>query len=138
MPIHDQLFDLLFVIRARMRELAQEPHSLLSPMQILVLRILVKSGPIPQTELVKLTGRDKSQIARLVRDLEKKGLLSRTRSPEDMRNYVLRPAKDVEDTVSTFLEHERALVDQMLEGVSPKEAAQLEKLLSIMRHNLER
>lgn len=55
----------------------------------LVLFALDETGPVPKPmpmqELARTLARDKSQITRLVRDLEAKGLVARSPYPDDAR-----------------------------------------------------
>ena len=77
LAIQKHLFDLLFLIRIRMKDVVQDADSKLSPLQILVLRTLVEDGEMSLITLAQKTGRDKSQITRVVQKLEKKKIIKK-------------------------------------------------------------
>ena len=137
-PIQKHLFDLIFLIHIKMKEIVQDTDAGLSPMQILILRTLVDEGEMSQAMLVKRIGRDKSQVARLVQELENKKLLIKVRSEQDRRSFMLKPIKDVQKKVSFFIQKEHELVSEMLAGISGKDVQKLDVLLTQMQENLKK
>ncbi len=107
-------------------------------MQILILRILVDEGEMSQAMLVQRIGRDKSQVTRLVQELENKKLLIKVRSEQDRRSFMLKPIKDVQDKVLLFIRKEQEMVSEMLAGITTKDIQKLELLLLQMKNNLEK
>lgn len=59
----------------------------LTPRQLAVLISVAGHPGLNQTQLVKLTGTDRSTLADLVKRLQRKGLLQRRRTREDARAY---------------------------------------------------
>ena len=103
LAIQKHLFDLLFLIRIRMKDVVQDADSKLSPLQILVLRTLVEDGEMSLITLAQKTGRDKSQITRVVQKLEKKKIIKKERSQLDRRSFILKTNEDVQKKVSFFI-----------------------------------
>jgi len=136
--IQKHLFDLIFLIHIKMKEIVQDTDAGLSPMQILILRILVDEGEMSQTMLVQKIGRDKSQVTRLVQELENKKLLIKVRSEQDRRSFMLKPIKDVQNKVSFFIHKEHEMVSAMLTGISMEDIEKLDMLLIQMQNNLKK
>jgi DNA-binding MarR family transcriptional regulator len=62
----------------------------LTARQFTVLLAVAKSEDPSQTDVVEITGIDRSTIAEMIRRMAKKGLLQRRRSRKDARAYVVR------------------------------------------------
>lgn len=135
--IQKPLFDLLFLIQIRMKEVVQEADSELSPLQVLVLRTLVADGEMSLITLARKIGRDKSQITRIIQDLENKKMVSKKRSQEDRRSFTLIPHKSVKEKVSTFIQKEHELVAEMTAGMGTADRQKLERLLIQMQDNMK-
>ncbi len=135
--IQKHLFDLVLLIHIKMKEVVQDTDAGLSPMQILILRILVDEGEMSQAMLVQRIGRDKSQVTRLVQELENKKLLIKVRNEQDRRGFMLRPIKDVQNKVSFFIQKEHEIVAEMLVGISTEDIQKLDVLLIQMQGNLK-
>ena len=135
--IQKPLFDLLFLIQIRMKEVVQETDSELSPLQVLVLRTLVADGEMSLITLARKIGRDKSQITRIIQDLENKKMVSKKRSQEDRRSFILIPHKSVKEKVSAFIQKEHELVAEMTAGMGAADKQKLEKLLLQMQDNMK-
>ena len=61
----------------------------LTPRQYAVLLIISKNDGISQTGLVNETGIDRSTLADIMRRMQKKGLVKRTRTKSDARTYAV-------------------------------------------------
>lgn len=62
----------------------------LTPRQFAVLRCVAENEDLSQTDLVNMTGIDRSTLADIVRRLVERGLLQRKRTKEDARMYAVR------------------------------------------------
>lgn len=131
------LFELMFLVQERMNaeRLASDPA--LSPVQVMILRALAQQGPMPQKRLGQLLGRDKSQIARLVQDLEQRQIVTRTPGEDDRRSRVVAASPGALARIGTILAAERDVVARMLAGLGPDEVAGLERTLTRMIGNLK-
>lgn len=72
------------------------------PMLLRLLQLCQRRSGITQQELVQTTGRDKGQVARMVKDLLEKGLLLREDHPVDRRSHCLRPTPAGSAAVQAF------------------------------------
>ncbi|MDO9049736.1 MAG: MarR family transcriptional regulator [Methylobacter sp.] len=134
--LHEHLFRLIFLIRGRMLDVVQEAEANLSPMQILVLRILVEEGEISQNNLVKKMARDKAQVTRLVNTLAELKLLTKEQDVLDKRSFILKPSAEVRQIVNCFMAKEQQLVAEMVNGIASEDVEKLEALLKVMQDNL--
>ena len=135
--IHKNFFELLFLIEQKMKDIVQEEDSELSMPEVSVLRILVTEGEMSLIEVAQKTGKDKSQITRVIQDLVKKDILRKERSETDRRSFNLKLNAGVKEKMSFYLKKEQELVLEMLNGISEKEQQSLDKLLFTMHGNLK-
>jgi len=68
-------------------------HSGLTPRQFAVLLTVAEHEGESQTNLVRLTGIDRSTLADIIRRMLNKGLLARRRTKRDARAYAVRPTQ---------------------------------------------
>lgn len=135
--IHKNFFELLFVIEQKMKDIVQEEDSGLSMPEVSVLRTLVMEGEMSLIEVAQKTGKDKSQITRVIQDLTKKNILRKERSETDRRSFILKLNPGVKEKMSFYLEKEQKLVAEMLNGITDKEQQALDSLLLKMNSNFK-
>lgn len=63
-----------------------------APMLLRMLQLCQRHPGITQQGLVQRSGRDKGQVARLVKELLDQGLLTRQPHPDDRRSHLLQPS----------------------------------------------
>ena len=131
------LFDLMFLMQARMKKVVKDADANLSPLQILILRTLSEYGEMTQQELGQRMGRDKAQITRLIQELEKRELIFKERNPYDKRSFIINVKPKVHEKVSYFIQYEKAIVKEMLNGVSATDIQTFEKVLAQMSDNIQ-
>lgn len=81
----------------------------LTPSQVLLLLALEAHGGASQTQLVEVSGIDRSTLADMVRRMLRSGHLTRRRTREDARAYAVRLTPLGEETVRQYRKAERAL-----------------------------
>lgn len=101
------------------------PTGDITPRQFSVLAAVARDPNVSQTDLVRLTGVDRSTLADIVRRLVKNGLLHRRRTRADARAYAIRLTPDA----ITFLE-------QACDNAARAEQALLESFSRQDRENL--
>ena len=89
------------------------------------------------SDLVAHSGRDKAQLAKLVKGLRERGLFSAESDPDDRRSVCLRLSASGEAAQRAMHAEGRALNERALEGFSPQEQGQLVDLLSRVKANLD-
>lgn len=96
----------------------------------IVLMTLADTGRITMNELTKTVARDKSQMTRLIRHLEAKGLVLREASPDDGRvSLVVLTPKGLE-VVDELMQTVAEVIDEILEPISENEKRTLKTLLA--------
>ncbi len=134
--IHSLLFDLIFLIQIEMKNVVKNSDVDLSPIEILILRTLVEQGELTQQQLSLRLSKDKAQITRLIQGLKQKQLILKQQNPHDKRSFVVSAKEPVKEKMVGFIEYERSIVKNMLEGASDTELENMEGLLKLMRNNL--
>jgi MarR family transcriptional regulator, lower aerobic nicotinate degradation pathway regulator len=93
--------------------------------QLAILTAISRQENLSQTDLVSITGIDRSTVAGIVSRLLRKGLLERKRSPEDGRAYCVRLSKRGTKAVSGADKLYSRVEKKLLAGVPASEATQL-------------
>ncbi|VAW15012.1 hypothetical protein MNBD_ALPHA11-1139 [hydrothermal vent metagenome] len=134
--IRQNLFELLFLVQEKMREVVRGLDDHISPGQVLILRTLVEQGPMSQRALGEALSRDKSQIARLVQGLEASELVTREQSRQDRRVFIVKACPPVLAKISGFVLEEKALVTKMLAGITEKDQIIFCRVLAKMSESI--
>lgn len=103
----------------------------IGPLGGMVLLTLADLGAVPVQTLVAMSGRDKSQITRLVQMLEGKGAVTRRRSAEDGRISLIALSDKGTRMVADLRRIMASVVDEMLAPLPEAERAALAR--TIMR-----
>jgi DNA-binding MarR family transcriptional regulator len=120
----------------RQRSLRGEAHEL-AHMEVKVLGFFARHPGATQSDLAAYSGRDKAQLARLVRGLRERGLLAAEADELDRRSTRLRLSEQGLTMHARLHRHDGELAEAALAGLSEAEQAQLLGLLGRMRANLE-
>ena len=96
----------------------------------IVLMTLADSGCIALNDLTKRVARDKSQMTRVIRSLETKGLVSREASPEDGRVTLVSLTPEGDKVVEELMQTVADVIGDILEPISQSEVQTLKELLA--------
>lgn len=121
---------------AQQRGLRAGPHDL-AHMEIKVLGFFARRPGATQSDLAAHSGRDKAQLARLVRGLRERGLLDATADADDKRSTRLTLSQAGQEMYAALHRHDGALAEAALAGLDEAERATLLDLLGRVRANLE-
>lgn len=121
---------------AQQRGLRAGPHDL-AHMEIKVLGFFARRPGATQSDLAAHSGRDKAQLARLIRGLRDRGLLDATADETDKRSTRLSLSEAGRAMFAALHRHDGALAETALEGIAEAERATLLDLLERVRANLE-
>lgn len=121
---------------AQQRGLRAGPHDL-AHMEIKVLGFFARRPGATQSDLAAHSGRDKAQLARLVRGLRERGLLDATADADDKRSTRLTLSQAGQEMYAALHRHDGALAEAALAGLDEAERASLLALLGRVRANLE-
>ncbi|MGN6829633.1 MarR family winged helix-turn-helix transcriptional regulator [Paucibacter sp. M5-1] len=112
------------------------PHQI-THMESKVLGYFGRHPGATQSDLAGDSGRDKAQLARLVKGLRERGLLDGTPDPADRRNTRLTLTAEGQALLGTLKQQAQRLAGKAVVGMSPQEQAQLLALLQRVRSNLD-
>lgn len=108
-----------------------------APMLLRMLQLCQRHPGITQQGLAQLTGRDKGQVARLVKELLDDELLLREIHPDDRRSHRLRPTAAGLTAVERFEAAEAGVAELIFGELSAAELTALTEQLDRLKHRLD-
>ncbi|WP_192456280.1 MarR family winged helix-turn-helix transcriptional regulator [Musicola keenii] len=136
-----QTFELLGELIHRFKRHLQDTEVLaqagMAPFQARALSLIARHPGQSQHFLVQHTGRDKAQIARLLKDLETLGLITRRPSPTDRRVQCVALTERGEAIHHRFSAARTAMLQQAFSDVTPEERRSLLQIMQKMKANLD-
>jgi len=120
----------------QLRGLRSGPHEL-AHMELKALGYFARHPGATQSDLVAHSGRDKAQVARLIRALREAQLLEATADEQDRRSTRLSLSAAGQEVFAGVHRQSGELGEVALAGLSRDEQAQLMVLLARVRANLE-
>lgn len=129
----EDIADLLGALSHRFRStlraaLLRDAHDI-PPFQAKMVAIIGRHPGVPASKLIEQSGRDKAQIARVLKELDERGLIDRHPNPDDRRSQSLFLTPDGETLFATLRTLRTEVGTQMLAGLSADERQQLANLL---------
>lgn len=112
------------------------PHNL-APEQNLIMMVLWEQDGITQNNIAKKLGKDKTNIARMVYNLEQKGFIQRVNDEKDKRIsivYLTESGKKLANRIIPITEEFNELV---CKGITNEELLEVKRILIKMRANVE-
>ncbi|WP_339615744.1 MarR family transcriptional regulator [uncultured Gilvimarinus sp.] len=120
--IHDTLWQLAFHIKVNCKRAAQEFGVSLGGMHVRALHLIqAEKQPCTANRLCAVSGRDKGQITRLVKELEAQRLIDRRPHPEDGRSQILSLTRKGIALLGKIRAAEQEVEAQYLHGLTPEE-----------------
>jgi len=135
--VMESVHAIMHLFRSRQqRTLRGEQHEL-AHMEIKVLGFFARHPGAAQSDLVAYSGRDKAQVARLIRGLRERGLLAAQADEADRRSTRLSLSEQGRALHAALHRHDGQLAEAALAGLSAAEQGLLLDLLGRVRANLE-
>lgn len=106
-------------------------------MESKVLIFLARHPEATQRDMARATGRDKAQLARLIKGLRERGLLASRPDPSDRRNQRLSLTADGKAVLQTLQRQSARLARKAVAALEAAEVQQLVTLLRRVQHNLD-
>jgi DNA-binding MarR family transcriptional regulator len=106
-------------------------------MESKVMAFFARHAGATLSDLVAHSGRDKAQLAKLVKGLRERGLLDAETDPADRRSVRLRLSAAGHAVQRALHAEARVLNERAVDGLSPDEQAQLVALLGRVKANLD-
>ena len=135
--VFEAMHDLLHAYRAHMVRAMASVHPELTMNEVRALMFIGRHPGATQKELVRHSGHDKAQIARLLSLLEEKGWLQRAPSAEDKRSRCLSLSAEGQALVEALRASRQKLTRELLQGCDAATLEQLMALLARVRSNLD-
>jgi DNA-binding MarR family transcriptional regulator len=139
--VEDELMELVHRVMHQYRAgQYAEVRSSLSDITHMEGRVLGFVGRNPETtlsDLARHSGRDKAQLARLIKALRERDLLRAEPDPADRRNVRLSVTATGQELLRLLQQHTRRLATSAVRGLDAGERAQLITLLRRVSENLE-
>ena len=101
----------------------------LTPPQVAVLRVVGQNPGLSQRDLADRLGNAPSRVVQLVDELEERGIITRTRSTTDRRNYELTISETAPPEVARVREIVRDHDAALVASLTHDEIAELQRLL---------
>lgn len=106
-------------------------------MESKVMAFFARHAGATLSDLVAHSGRDKAQLAKLVKGLRERGLFDAETDPADRRSVCLRLSAAGRAVQQALHAEARVLNERAVEGLSAEEQAQLVALLGRVKANLD-
>jgi len=110
----------------------------LTPRQLAVLIAVAQNEGVSQTNLVAMTGVDRSTLADIVRRMLKKGFLQRRRAKQDARAYAVKLTEDGRHVLQMAQPIAKRIDDRILEVLPAQERAKFLRDLILIIDELSR
>ncbi|WP_326532811.1 MarR family winged helix-turn-helix transcriptional regulator [Pseudorhodoferax sp.] len=122
--------------RSRLFQALRQGQHELTHMESKVLGFYAHRPGATQSDLVQHTGRDKAQLARLIKGLRERGLLQGEADAADRRNVRLQLTAEGQAIQRALRAQAKALEAQAVVGLAEEEKARLLALLRRVQDNL--
>lgn len=113
-----------------------KPYALSYAHRIILIRLCEKDG-LTQKELAQDTYFEQSNLTLMLDKLELKGLVKREQKENDRRAYLVKITPEGRIIRDTLIQMGETVMDRALQGVSPEQRAELEKILLVIYDNLK-
>nr|WP_174247620.1 MarR family transcriptional regulator [Undibacterium sp. KW1] len=137
----DGVLDLIHTVMHQYRSMQYQalrdgPHDI-THMEGKVLGFFGHHPGATQSDLAKHSGRDKAQLARLIKGLRDRGLLDAVADQSDKRNVRLTLTSDGQSVLTVLRQQAKRLNTLALQGMDSREQEQLQQLLQRVKVNLD-
>ena len=135
--IMESVHAIMHLYRSRQQRSLRGSEHELAHMEIKTLGFFARHPGASQSDLVAFLGRDKAQVARLIRSLRERGLLEARADEADRRSTRLSLSEQGRALHAALHRHDGQLAEAALAGLSAAEQGLLLDLLGRVRANLE-
>jgi DNA-binding MarR family transcriptional regulator len=137
----DDVLELIHTImhqyRSQQFQVLRDSQYDITHMEKKVLSFFERHPASTQSDLARHSGRDKAQLARLIKGLRDVGLLTSVADENDRRNVKLTLTADGHAVQSALQQQGKKLTTKAMRGLSGDEQSQLLSLLTRVRGNLD-
>lgn len=130
------IFNLSQFYRVNIRNAVNANELGLNGMHVRCLHVIANTPACTANSLVKGMGKDKAQIARLIKDMIAKGWIEKHASREDRRSQILTLSDNGRELHNKISVIEEELESTVLQGLSDREVAEFLRIAEKMLANL--
>lgn len=134
--IRNAIWQLAFQFKVSTKRTIREYGLHLNGMHVRMLHLIRTQPRCTANQLVAVTGRDKAQITRVLKELESMTLIERTPHPSDKRSQILALSEQGRDLMGRTRAAEQAVETRLLKGMSRREVDTFVGLAHKMLDNL--
>lgn len=135
--VFEAIHTVMHLYRSRQYRAMRDDAQELTHMEHKAMGFFARYPGATQSDLVAHSGRDKAQLARLIKGLKDRGLLEAEPDAADRRNVHLRLSCTGEQLFAVAREHAREVADLGVAGLSVPQCVALLDALAVVRQNLE-
>ena len=132
----DRLHGLMHGLRRHLQEAVRQDGECLGPMEARCLAYFMRHDGATQSDLVQHSGRDKAQIARIVKALHERGLLQSRPDPDDGRSQRVGVTAEGQALQRKMQQHRVRFEKTMMTGLTEGDRATLLALLDRLQDNV--
>ncbi|MBU7572749.1 MAG: MarR family transcriptional regulator [Hydrogenophaga sp.] len=132
----DRLHSLMHGLRRHLQEAMRHDGEGLGPMEARCLGYFMRHDGATQSDLVQHSGRDKAQIARIVKALHERGLLHSRPDPDDGRSQRVGVTAEGQALQRKMQQHRVRFEKTMMAGLTDNERTTLLALLGRLEDNV--
>lgn len=136
MSLRDTIFNLSQYYRFQIRTAVNASELGLNGMHVRCLHVIANTPACTANCIVKNVGRDKAQIARLVKEMIAKGWLEKQASCEDKRSQILTLSATGNQLQQQISQLEQQLESTILRGLTTQDVADFQRITDKMLTNL--
>jgi DNA-binding MarR family transcriptional regulator len=132
----DRLHALMHGLRRHLQDAMRHDGEGLGPMEVRCLAYFMRNDGHTQSDLVQHSGRDKAQIARIVKALHERGLLQSSPDPEDGRSQRVSATAEGQALQRKMQQHRARFEKTMTVGLTESDRTTLLALLDRLQDNV--
>ena len=119
--IRQVLWQLAFQFKVSSKRAVRDYDLPLNGMHIRLLQMISRHPDCTAQQIASVTGRDKAQITRVIKELEGMGLITRTPDPEDRRAQLLALNEKGRGLMARIQDAEDEVKKTLLKGINKKD-----------------
>ena len=133
----DTFLALTFKFKSVVFKAIREAGMDIVPMEIQSLHCINSISQCTAANMVEQMGRDKGQIARLIKEMIAKGFIRKVPNPHDSRSQLIELTEFGQETLNQMLEIEKDIIKTMQISLSNEQVVQFNEIAITMTQNLK-
>ncbi|MDO6685365.1 MULTISPECIES: MarR family winged helix-turn-helix transcriptional regulator [unclassified Agarivorans] len=136
--ISNTIFSIAHSYRLTMRSALKANELGLNSMHVKCLSYIHNSEACTANDIVQFLGRDKAQIARLVKEMISNNWLTKTANPEDKRSQFLSLTEEGQALAALIADTQSKVSIKMKQNLSDEELKEFSRIAGVISNNLRK